>query len=414
MLWRLLRSERCRVTKVPAEADLFVVPVWPRPKNQSGWAAACDKDANRKLAEALVHMTPGTAHKHLIIIGKGQINPSGKCDDWWRSPRGLLRRAMRVAYSANHLPPGATLASEAPLTLPGTQLPWDYGPKHLTNATEADRLTPNVLSDDVPWPHLVSVPYPAVVHAARGDAGPPPWFAIPEAARPKLVSFVGGMRQGGGYAGARERLRDDCVAAGEDVCVFRTLDGLKELREKQVAKALALAQRLGLPTEGGHNRSSAMGLVDGTEDDSCETIKSLKRSAVFCLEPGGDSPYRKSIFDSILLGCIPVVFSEYTNRVAPWHWAGFRDRSRVLVDERRYRDGALDLIDYLRNIPRDEVRRMQATIARHAHALMYAVDDFPGDAVDLLLAGAHRLAKRRERHDLHAKCGGAGGLCAGH
>ena len=97
MLWRLLRSERCRVTKVPAEADLFVVPVWPRPKNQSGWAAACDKDANRKLAEALVHMTPGTAHKHLIIIGKGQINPSGKCDDWWRSPRGLLRRAMRVA-----------------------------------------------------------------------------------------------------------------------------------------------------------------------------------------------------------------------------------------------------------------------------------------------------------------------------
>ena len=158
MLWRLLRSERCRVTKVPAEADLFVVPVWPRPKNQSGWAAACDKDANRKLAGALVHMTPGTAHKHLIIIGKGQINPSGKCDDWWRSPRGLLRRAMRVAYSANHLPPGATLASEAPLTLPGTHLPWDYGPKHLTNATEADRLTPNVLADDVPWPHLVSVP----------------------------------------------------------------------------------------------------------------------------------------------------------------------------------------------------------------------------------------------------------------
>ena len=35
----------------------------------------------------------------------------------------------------------------------------------------------------------------------------------------------------------------------------------------------------------------------------------LKQQSIFCLEPAGDTPSRKSIVDSITLGCIPVTFS---------------------------------------------------------------------------------------------------------
>ena len=132
-------------------------------------------------------------------------------------------------------------------------------------------------------------------------------------------------------------------------------------------------------------------------DEHCDFISSHKAESVFCLEPGGDSPYRKSIYDSMLLGCIPVVFSQYVENVSPWHWGVFRDDSRVLIDERAYAAGELDLVQHLRDIPRQRIAQMQAAIRMHAHRLQYALDDVPHDAVETLLTGAHELAEQRER-----------------
>ncbi|CAI5518101.1 unnamed protein product [Closterium sp. Naga37s-1] len=40
----------------------------------------------------------------------------------------------------------------------------------------------------------------------------------------------------------------------------------------------------------------------------------------FCLQPWGDSPTRRSLFDAMLAGCIPVVFSDWSvQRQFPWH-----------------------------------------------------------------------------------------------
>ena len=39
----------------------------------------------------------------------------------------------------------------------------------------------------------------------------------------------------------------------------------------------------------------------------------LKASSVFCLEPAGDAPFRRSISDSVVLGCIPVIFNDATD-----------------------------------------------------------------------------------------------------
>ena len=45
-------------------------------------------------------------------------------------------------------------------------------------------------------------------------------------------------------------------------------------------------------------------------------------AAVFCLQPPGDMPTRKSVFDVILSGCIPVLFHPLTARyMYEWHWS---------------------------------------------------------------------------------------------
>lgn len=47
----------------------------------------------------------------------------------------------------------------------------------------------------------------------------------------------------------------------------------------------------------------------------------LARQSLFCLQPPGDMPSRKSLFDTILSGCIPVLFHPLTARyMYEWHW----------------------------------------------------------------------------------------------
>ena len=50
-----------------------------------------------------------------------------------------------------------------------------------------------------------------------------------------------------------------------------------------------------------------------------EEIVKTKVNSVFCLEPEGDTPSRKGLVDSIVLGCIPVLFSARQARLWPWH-----------------------------------------------------------------------------------------------
>lgn len=418
VLWRLLNrndtSKRCAVTKDPKLADLFLVPLYPRPKNQEEWDKACRHGRNTRLEPRLEHLNTKTAHRHVIIVGKGQINPNGACDHWWRSPPGLLKRSSRFAYSNNVLPADVlaqgkalkelALAEEPPLS-PGSDEPWRYGPTSLNDARAADAITPSLLDDNVPYPHLLSIPYPAIVHVSRAEmrryakgGSRLPWSPAREP-RETLVAFMGGTRHGR-YSGIRAKLRADCEAAPE--CEYHHLDELKAEIEAVKATTIApFADKFGLPYS---FLAEPFGVAD-----TCHLLARFKSTATFCLEPGGDSPYRKSIFDSILLGCVPVVFSEYTNRVAPAHWGPFRAKSRVLVDEAAYAAGTLDLVAYLRAIPPAKVAAMQRAVAQQAHRLMYALDDVPRDAVENILLAAHHLATAREREkvrEMHAKSAG--------
>ena len=120
----------------------------------------------------------------------------------------------------------------------------------------------------------------------------------------------------------------------------------------------------------------------------------LKYRSTFCLEPAGDSPFRRSITDSIAFGCIPVFFSGPQEDAYDWLWAGWRRAASVRVNRTLFLAGKIDLRRLLLSAPPELVALMRQTIAQNARAFTMSIEDDPGDEVHLLLHGALEASQR--------------------
>jgi len=146
---------------------------------------------------------------------------------------------------------------------------------------------------------------------------------------------------------------------------------------------------------------------------------SLYRKSVFCLCPPGDDPARKAVFDSILSGCIPVIFEVATlfNQY-PWHIGeAVAQDIAVNIPGGQVRSGRLNFMDVLLNISAEVIYSKQRAIERLAPRVQYAVpplqlledraDESPWDppfrdGVDVLLDG---MFNRTERLLLNQRTG---------
>lgn len=141
----------------------------------------------------------------------------------------------------------------------------------------------------------------------------------------------------------------------------------------------------------------------------------------FCLcRPVGDGVSRAGIIDSVLLGCIPVLFHPGQHLQWPWHWGSWVHRATVTLDMHRVMNGSLNAVEALSAVPAGRIASMQATIARYGHCLHYYREDnkttpralrqMPS-ALDITLQGSwlHSRALRRNfsRADLCTRPGGS-------
>eukprot|EP01041_Mallomonas_annulata_P008043 gene8043-16489_t len=119
-------------------------------------------------------------------------------------------------------------------------------------------------------------------------------------------------------------------------------------------------------------------------------------NTTFCLHPTGDAETRKAIFDSMLLGCIPVVFTpQLMYRVYTWFFTLEDARATsVYIPMESILKGGVNIVEALRAIPIDKIKSMQAAIQRLAPSLQYSAPPstakvwsppFP-DAVDIILS----------------------------
>ncbi|MCO5552844.1 hypothetical protein L7F22_006362 [Adiantum nelumboides] len=149
--------------------------------------------------------------------------------------------------------------------------------------------------------------------------------------------------------------------------------------------------------QAGANTCQAFKCGDGTFDcaRNPEHVNALFLSSTFCLQPSGDSPTRKGIFDSLLAGCIPVLFNEasaYTQYY--WHLPQNGSLYSVLFNGEDVIHRNVDIFATLAVIANDtqRLRRMQEEIINMLPHIVYSLstsndgsDTTFHDAVDVAL-----------------------------
>ncbi|KAL8106793.1 hypothetical protein AgCh_023531 [Apium graveolens] len=78
-------------------------------------------------------------------------------------------------------------------------------------------------------------------------------------------------------------------------------------------------------------------------------------------KPPGDSPTRKSVFDSLISGCIPVFFDPFTAYYQySWHLPEDHGKYSIFIDQEEVRKSKVNVVEWLMKIPkkaRDDMRR---------------------------------------------------------
>ncbi|XP_022964560.1 probable xyloglucan galactosyltransferase GT14 [Cucurbita moschata] len=126
-------------------------------------------------------------------------------------------------------------------------------------------------------------------------------------------------------------------------------------------------------------------------DDPVTTMKEFQ-SSIFCLQPVGDSYTRRSTFDSILAGCIPVFFhpgSAYSQYL--WHFPENKTAYSVYIPVRDVKNWNESIEGILNGIPKDRESAMREEVIRTIPRIVYAdprskFRDFE-DAFDLAVKG---------------------------
>ncbi|XP_050387862.1 xyloglucan galactosyltransferase XLT2 [Argentina anserina] len=124
-----------------------------------------------------------------------------------------------------------------------------------------------------------------------------------------------------------------------------------------------------------------------SESDSCRVVDcsgskcSNGTSAIletfldsdFCLQPRGDSFTRRSIFDCMVAGSIPVFFWKRTAYFQyEWFLPGEPDSYSVFIDRNSVKNGTASIKNVLAGYSREEVRKMREKVIDYIPNFLYA------------------------------------------
>ncbi|KAK2995936.1 hypothetical protein RJ640_003728 [Escallonia rubra] len=112
------------------------------------------------------------------------------------------------------------------------------------------------------------------------------------------------------------------------------------------------------------------------DKNKCEKplyVMKVFQSSIFCLQPSGDSFTRRSTFDSILAGCIPVFFSPGSAYVQYlWHLPRDFNKYSVLIPEDDVKEKKVNIEKVLNQIPKSKVLAMREEVIRLIPKVIYA------------------------------------------
>ncbi|CAN8243918.1 unnamed protein product [Cochlearia groenlandica] len=217
-----------------------------------------------------------------------------------------------------------------------------------------------------PWEgdNQFGIPYPSYFHPYTSAEMVTWQEKMRNVERPHLFSFVGGTRKGLEKAAIRDELIKQCN--GSSRC--------------ELLKCESVGTRC---------------------HDPMKVLEVMTRSR-FCLQAPGDSFTRRSTFDAILAGCIPVFFSPHTMYTQyMWYLPSDKRSYSVFIDEK---NNNTQIQDELSRILETEVVQMRETVIGLIPRLTYAHPnatnyDLP-DAVDVALEALAKQARAKVKCSL--------------
>ncbi|XP_040381091.1 xyloglucan galactosyltransferase XLT2-like [Oryza brachyantha] len=244
-----------------------------------------------------------------------------------------------------------------------------------------ENVTRLVIEGDRLDPMDVGVPYPTAFHP-RAAADVRAWQRhVLSLERATLFGFAGAPRSGF-RDDFRDVLLEECEDAGGAYC--RAVD------------------------------------CRGTRcNDNGAAVLELFLDSRFCLQPRGDSFTRRSMFDCMVAGAVPVLFWRRTAYDA-YRWflppaagssgGGEEEEAEwsVFIDRQALRVGNVSVRDVLEGYSERRVRRMRERVVEMIPRLVYGsssdgrgLGDGMDDALDVALSGVLRRSRRRRRSAAH-------------
>lgn len=138
------------------------------------------------------------------------------------------------------------------------------------------------------------------------------------------------------------------------------------------------------------------------EHDPIRFMKPMLQAS-FCLQPPGDTPTRRSAFDGILAGCIPVFFEDLSAK-SQYNWHLPEDKYEefsVFIPKEDVVFKGLRIFDVLMAIPRAKVRRMREKVVEMMPRIIYRKHGSSlglrtkKDAFDIAIEGTLQRIKSR-------------------
>ncbi|KAL3680492.1 hypothetical protein R1sor_023448 [Riccia sorocarpa] len=170
----------------------------------------------------------------------------------------------------------------------------------------------------------------------------------------------------------RNKGLDHVLLLGEITWDFRRKDGstwgsrLLELPEMAAPTKLLVERQVWDPNEIGIPYPTSFHPNSGDEIRTWQSHYStmdLFLHSHFCMQPPGDSPTRRSVFDSLIGGCIPVLFNTYTAYYQyPWHLPEDAKSFSVYVPSEDVMSGRANVVEILKTISPEERAKMRARI----------------------------------------------------
>ncbi|KAM7256761.1 hypothetical protein ACFE04_012502 [Oxalis oulophora] len=188
-----------------------------------------------------------------------------------------------------------------------------------------------------PWQEQ-AIPYPTSFHPSN-LAFFDSWIQrVKRSKRSTLILFAGG----GGVAATpniRRSIRDECEKNTSDI-----MSGLYDKGYSKVCDIVDCSNGI-------------------CQHDPVRYMRPMLQAS-FCLQPPGDTPTRRSTFDAILAGCIPVFFEEQSAKSQyGWHLpADQYGEFAVFIPKEEVVFKGLSILDLLMEIPRSQVRKMREKI----------------------------------------------------